>query len=556
MTTHPYVRDHCVYEQPDWWPDDADRFPVVPMTTLVDLAGAEALTAAGPGRVVAGYTDVRALRWLPVAPATTTDVVRIPVDADRVRIEFGAFTSAVVVLADARTPRPAPAPDGAPLTNEGPAPVRAHALYADRWMFHGSGFAGVEQVLTLADDGIRGILRTLPAPGALLDAAGQLLGHWMQVRLPTDRLVFPMSVEAIDLYGPRPATGSRLLTTARIRDVTPTTVRGDVELVDPDTGLVRIRVRGWVYRRFAADERVWPMKFTPHTTGIGEPQPEGWCLLRTRWPDPASQDLVMRRYLNRAERAEFATKAPRARQSWLLGRVAVKDAVRRYVWRGGHGPLYPAQVEVTHHGDGRPLVRVVGGPGDPEAGPPPVVSVAHSHRLAVALARAEPAGIDIELIDPGSDASALERSAFGADERRLLDTLAGHDRDLRHRWVLRFWCAKEAAGKADGTGLAGRPLDRLVTSVLPDHGAQDAGLHIASRAPGGPAHLVRTRVVEDAAPDGSRVDHYVVAWTCAEAEPTDPTAGAPATRPATLDLLEPAADPEPLARPDTPWSTP
>ncbi|WP_406281968.1 beta-ketoacyl synthase N-terminal-like domain-containing protein [Embleya sp. NBC_00896] len=525
---HPYVRDHCVYEQPDWWPDDADRFPVLPMTTLVALAGDEALAAAGPGRVVAGYTDVRSLRWLPAAPATSTELVRTPLDPDRIRIEFGAYMSAVVRLADEHAPGPAPAPDRTPLTAEGPAPVPAQALYRDRWMFHGPGFAGVDQVLTVADDGIRGILRALPAPGALLDAAGQLLGHWMQLRLTTDRLVFPMSVDAIHVYGSHPEPGSRLLTTARIRDVGPTAVRGDVELVDLDTGAVRIRVEGWVYRRFAADERVWPMKFTPHTTGIGEPQPEGWCLLRTRWPDPASQDLVMRRYLDAAERADFAGKAPRARRSWLLGRVVVKDAVREHLWARGHGPLYPAQVRITHDRAGRPLAHVIAEP-DARAPVPPHVSVAHSHRLGVASASDRPTGIDIEFVDPATDTSALERTSLTGDERRLLDTLAGPDTEPRHLWVLRFWCAKEAVGKADGTGLAGRPLDRVVVFVAAE-GPDEAELHVASRAPGGSAYVVRTRVVADPAPDGTRIDRYVVAWT---SDGTDPhgstTAGSDTT---------------------------
>ena len=72
LETMPYVRDHCVYLQPDSWPEASDRFPVVPMTTLLELA-ADAARQAAPGRVVTGFADVRALRWLPVAP---------PVDAE------------------------------------------------------------------------------------------------------------------------------------------------------------------------------------------------------------------------------------------------------------------------------------------------------------------------------------------------------------------------------------------------------------------------------------------------------------------------------------------
>ncbi|MYS85669.1 type I polyketide synthase [Embleya scabrispora] len=509
LTEHPYVRDHCVYEQPEWWPDPADRFPVLPMTTLIRLAGEQARAVAGPGRVVAGYRDVRSLRWLPVAPPTDIELVRTPVAPDRIRIEFGRHMSTEVLLANEHAARPAPAPDRTPLTGEGPAPVCARDLYRDRWMFHGPGFAGIDQVLTVADDGIRGIVRALPAPGALLDAAGQLLGHWMQLRLVTDRLVFPMSVAAIDEYGPPPEPGARLLVTARIREVLPTTVRGDVELVDLDTGAVRIRVRDWVYRRFAADERVWPMKFTPHTTGIAEPQPEGWCLLRTRWPDPAAQDLVTRRYLDTAERAEFDAAAPRERRGRLLARVAAKDAVRQYLWARGHGPLYPAQVRIGSDDTGRPLARVVVEPGT-RTPAPPHVSVAYSHRLGVATASAAPIGIDIALVDPAADVPALEHDSLTAAERRLLDPLVGAEPQSRHRWVLRFRCAKEAAGRAAGADPMGRPAHPVVTSARPT-GPHDAELSVGAGVPDGPGHLVRTRDVADS--DGSRIDHYVVAWT-------------------------------------------
>ncbi|NUU20740.1 MAG: 4'-phosphopantetheinyl transferase superfamily protein [Streptomycetaceae bacterium] len=538
----PYVADHCIYEQHDRWPDDSDRFPVVPMTTLLHLTG-EAARALVPGRVVTGYDDVRALRWLPVAPATDAEVTATRTAPDRVRVEISGFTSTVVRLAE--TPQPPPAPDPAPLTGEGPAPVKAAALYADRWMFHGPGFAGVDEVTAVGDDGIRGVLRTLPAPGALLDAAGQLLGHWMQLRLPTDRLVFPVSVERVLLYGPPPRTGDRMLATARIRQVTAATVCGDVEVCDARDGLVRARLLGWTYRRFAADERVWPMKFTPHTTGVGEPQPEGWCLVRTRWPDAASQELVMRRYLDARERAEFAARPPRTRSGWLLGRIAVKDAVRRYLWARGEGPIYPAEIQVRNDDHGRPHVDRVrlDAPGDDFGTGPgtPVadlhVSLAHKHRLAVAVADREPVGIDIESLtepepgpDPGPAATSestgsttgqvpghspghLERVALAPDERDLLDRLAAGDPAARHAWLVRFWCAKEAAGKADGVGLAGRPTDRRVVRVAEDR------LVVAGPGPGRPERVVRTRVIADAA------DRYVVAWTVRPAPPSPVPSG-------------------------------
>ncbi|MCZ1006076.1 polyketide synthase dehydratase domain-containing protein [Streptomyces lydicus] len=163
------------------------------------------------------------------------------------------------------------------------APVSAAALYRDRWMFHGPAFAGVHEVSTLAADGIRGTLRALPAPGALLDAAGQLLGHWMQLKLTGDRLVFPATLDRVRLYGPPPPEGALLAATARIREVGPASVRGDVELRGPDGG-VWARLEGWTYRRFGADEQVWPMKFTRRCAASANPAPAAGA-----WPGAAGR---------------------------------------------------------------------------------------------------------------------------------------------------------------------------------------------------------------------------------------------------------------------------
>ena len=35
---------------------------------------------------------------------------------------------------------------------------------------------------------------------------------------------------------------------------------------------------------------------------------------------------------------------------------AVKDAVRRWLWDRGAGPLFPAEITVANHDDGRPFV--------------------------------------------------------------------------------------------------------------------------------------------------------------------------------------------------------
>ncbi|MEU9252034.1 4'-phosphopantetheinyl transferase superfamily protein [Streptomyces sp. NPDC048270] len=485
----PYVRDHCVYLQPDGWPEDSDRFPVVPMTTMLELAAEAALRHAPPGLRVVGYEDVRALRWLAVEPAVDVEVAVRGDGPGRARVTLGAYASVVVLLGE-RYGRP-PAPDTTPLRDPRPAPVSAEALYRDRWMFHGPRFAAVHEVRTVASDGIEGVLRALPDPGALLDAAGQLFGHWMQLRLPVDRLVFPATVDRIRFCGPAPAPQDLVAATARIREVRDTTVRGDLEL-RRSGGEVWARIEGWTYRRFGADERVWPMKFTPEVCGIGEPRPEGWCLARRRWTDPASQELVMRRYLGAAERTAYERLSPRARAPWLLGRIAAKDALRQLLWDGGAGPVFPAEVPIGNDPAGRPLAE-----GPLTRGLR--LSIAHKDRIAVALAHPGSAvGIDVEQVS--ADPDALVRIALGPQEVRLAERLAACEGTGLPAALTAVWCAKEAAAKAEGSGLGGRPRDWRV-SEDPDSGA------LLVRSPDGHPYPVRTTLLAT-----DPLDH-VVAWT-------------------------------------------
>lgn len=425
----PFLHDHCVVPQAPGWPDMSDRFPVVPLGTLLEVM-ADTARDLLPGLAVIGLEDVRAVRWLVAAPPTTAEVRAsrrpdAPRGVRRVRIVVAGHAEGTVLLAD-RHPDP-PRPDSTALTVENPPIVSAARLYEERWMFHGPRFRGIAEITALAEDGARGVLTSLPAPGALVEAAGQLCAHWMQVYGDTDQTVFPIGVDTISLYGPRPPDGEALAATVWNTSLTDSTMCCDAELVRPD-GTVWARVDGWTTRRFYTDEALWRMRFTPEVSGTGEPQPGGWCLARRRWRGTASRDLLMRRYLCAAERAEYERLPAAGRGPWLLGRIAAKDAVRDRLWRDGHGPLFPAELTV--------------GPGDAVTGPfdePLTVRIASDDELGVALVRPGdvPAGIGLAVHDgdgrvraakqavlralPAADRTALVVAA--SDPRRML--LAG-----------------------------------------------------------------------------------------------------------------------------------
>src|SRR5207302_4910674 len=197
---------------------------------------------------------------------------------------------------------------------------------------------------------------------------------------------------------------------------------------------------------------------------VSEPQAGGWCLVRERWPDTASRELTMRRYLTTPERAEYERCNPRVQRTWLLGRIAAKDAARYRLWRLGAGPIFPAELRVGNDDQGRPWIC---GPGVE----PLAVSLAHTGGLGVAIVRPGASGgsggvgIDIERV--GAAGPATESAALTPEERDLLERLSGRGPagSARGMWLTRFWTAKEAVGKAEGTGLAGHPQQFVVAEA-------------------------------------------------------------------------------------------
>jgi len=408
---------------------------------------------------------------------------------------LGGYARATVVV---REDYPeAPLADTAPFVDQRPAPANAAQVYADRWLFHGPRFQGITGIGPFGADGLRGTLRVLDSKGALVDCAGQLMVFWIMAALEHDRYALPGGVAAVDYFGPQPPAGDQITGTVRVRSVTPRAVYADLELADRN-GRVWARLLGFENRRFATDEVTWPVLRYPELHTIATPQSGGWVRLRERWSDAASRDLIARRYLDAVEREELRTRAPRGRRHWLMGRIAAKDAVRRWLWERGSGPLFPVEARVRADARGRPVAHVA-------ASETPSISIAHSGEIAVAIAGSGPVGIDVERVEPRTP--GFEELAFTPAERVLLDGLASES--PRAEVVTRFWAAKEAVAKAEGTGLEGRPTAFEVFLV---DGAQ---LHVARRDASGAAraYAVDTCIVDEPSADGAASAPYVVAWT-------------------------------------------
>lgn len=473
----PWLLDHCFYRQPEGWTELRDRFPVAPMTAMVELMRDE--VARVTGRTVVAMRSVRALRWLAAAPAATVTVKTGPEVEGTVKVSVDGHARAVAVLGDGW---PAPPTDTilAPLTEALPSERTAAAMYRERMMFHGPAYQGVTALGPVGANGLDAELESLAAPGGLLDSTGQAMGYWMMISTQQDRLALPVSIDELAFYGPQPPHGDGVDAQVRITDLDPGRVRADHEL--RHDGRLWCRITGWEDRRFQSDDLLWPMFVHPEHNLLTEPQRGGWELVRERWPDTPSRELVLRRYTTHEERTHHDALNPRAQRSWLLGRIAAKDAVRRLLWADHPGPLFPGEVQLTNDDEGRPIAHL-------RTGAAPHISLAHLFGVAVAICSPDhPVGIDICAVDDASE--HVDALALTPEESSRLAP-GGPERS---EGIARAWAVKEAAGKASGTGLAGRPRQLEIDHV-------EGSRHRVGR------WLVDTETIEV---DGST---YVVAWT-------------------------------------------
>lgn len=481
--TMPYLLDHCFAEQRPGWPDETDRRPVVPATTSVRLM-MDAAEKAVPGKVAVGADNVRFDRWLVAAPAVDVPLTVTKTGPGRAEVKLGDYAQGVVRLAD-RHPEPSrawpknDAPEQAPF-------VTPEQFYADRWMFHGPRYQGLQEFVAVGERHVRGVFTVPTAPGGLLDNVGQLFGLWVVQTQATRRVVFPVSIGNLTWYSDEPAPGNRVDCDIRVRSISDAAYEFDAQLtVD---GRLLADVSGWQDHRFDSHPETDPAYRMPQHRLLSQPQ-QGWVLTRERWPGLASRDLYVRKYLNAVERAQYDGLPPRTQRKWLLGRIAVKDAVRDWLWAQSRDAVFPAEILVGNDEAGRPYVRGHHGFDLPQLS----VSLAHKAEVAVALVRpgARAVGIDIEEVTD-RPASALT-IALSAQERELLAELG--DQAL---WFTRFWTAKEAVAKAEGTGLGGEPRKFTVIAADPD------GLVVSVRD-----RRYRLRTTEVRNPDRT----YVVTWT-------------------------------------------
>ena len=240
-----------------------------------------------------------------------------------------------------------------------------------------------------------------------------------------------------------------------------------------------MRLRAWEDKRFDVPGRLRPLTLAgelpplsaPWAAPLGTPGAPGRACRRLDARLDADRALWTPtwayRVLSRAERERFAglDRPEDRRLEWLAARTAAKEAVIELLGLD----LLPADVEILADERGRPEVRI------PGIAAVPAISLTHAHGHAAALAALVPpgggVGIDVEPVrelPPG-----FAEAAFAEAERRVLAGTPGDE------WLLRCWCAKEAAGKAAGSGL-GAGAERPVVSGV-DVARQEVAVTLRGR---------------------------------------------------------------------------
>jgi acyl transferase domain-containing protein/phosphopantetheinyl transferase len=494
----------------------AERLPILPLTMSLEFA-AESAALLSPGLGLIGFENVRGLRWIALDDCSQTNL-RIESRVESVDAETGvqrvhctifseeqAGFTAVALFAEAY--RRDIADSIVDSSDEAPWPIRVEQVYGERLTFHGPRFWTIDALHTFGNPGASAALRAMPrdrlfascpdplllTDPCLLDGMGQLVGLWARMH---EQFILPIGVDKIEFYTPPPLPGTicplRMEVVACDSDIRQ--MRFNVELED-GAGGVCARFQGWTDWLLN-----WPVRYenvTRQPNGqflsdeIVLPElPQGSvCMLVPRdCLKGVDLDWTARLFLHTREMAQFhAASSHDRRRQLVASRAAVKDAVRVWLSRN-HGTelSHPAEFAIGHDGQGRPFVQ----PGVPAV--LPHISLAHTAAGAVAIAAEIPIGIDLE--EAERDTRSLLADFTTVSERASIERLSAQYPE--ECFETRLWCAKEAAGKALGIGMGGRPRDWEAIEM------DEKGAFLIHHAP----------TAECLAVQSARVGPFILAW--------------------------------------------
>ena len=290
---------------------------------------------------------------------------------------------------------------------------------------------------------------------------------------------FPFRVRKLELLGPLPGEGAKLRCYLRLTGVTPRSHICDI-VVSDGNGVTLMRIEGWEelaehipqeFRDVITQPAAGYLSRSLSAKEVGDP---GTDIATAYMVDPPYDvyerheglwlDAMSNVALCALEKGDFARlpyNVPRLTE-WLYGKIAAKEAVRRYLRDFYQARWSNADVCIYKDERGKPKAT---GEWKGSLTMKLDVAIAHTARFIIAVAAANArVGVDVESAKRDlSDEFAS--GAFTDGERDLAASASQSSQAL-----IRFWCAKEAVSKALGTGLRYSPREIAVTGYHPDSG--------------------------------------------------------------------------------------
>ena len=290
---------------------------------------------------------------------------------------------------------------------------------------------------------------------------------------------FPFRMRRLAFRGPPPEEGARLKCYLRLNGVTPMSQICDISVTDCNGNEV-MSVSGWEEQTERTPAEYRQLVLQPATTflteslspeTVGSPATNVATAFATDVPYAVFErsegiwlKVLSHIVLDAAERREFAemTGSVARRTEWLFGRVAAKEAVRRFLATYFQARWSGADIRIWADGSGKP--HALGAWSDCLSAKLDI-AIAHTSRFVVAVAAASArVGIDVEATDRDLS-DEFVAGVFTPDELDLAAQAANASQA-----IIKFWCAKEALSKALGTGIRYSPKEMVVTGFLADSG--------------------------------------------------------------------------------------
>ena len=297
---------------------------------------------------------------------------------------------------------------------------------------------------------------------------------------------FPFRCRRIDFHGLPPREGSEVNCYLRLTGVSPKSQISDIAVSDGN-GQLLITLSGWEELCDRVNPEYRDLVMQPATSlitrgfdrdFIGRPHADVATAYVTDIPYPVfekSEELWLKAFahivLCNQERRQFADKTGSAsrRTEWLFGRIAAKEAVRKYLLDYHQARWSYADVEIMADDKGKPYAL---GEWQDRLQSELDIAIAHTPGFVVAVAAASArVGVDVE----SADRNLSEEFTAGVFLPEELELAAANANAAQA--VIRFWCAKEAVSKALGTGIRYSPKEMNVVAYEPDTGSLSVRLN-------------------------------------------------------------------------------